>query len=154
MVLCLGVVLQLRHRRHLHARYPALPAVDPRRAGHSPDRRWWFDGRDWRRAVSADGRRWFDGRRWRPNRRRLATVALNTGFALLATYPIAVLLSFGYLAGEPKPRDYRYPAWTALVGPGVIAWPVVALILLGVGTVLFLRRPLRRPGPRDRPPDP
>ena len=34
---------------------------------HSPDRRYWWDGSNWRLAVSADGRLWFDGREWIPN---------------------------------------------------------------------------------------
>lgn len=34
---------------------------------HSPDRRYWWDGNEWRLAVSRDGQHWFDGTRWVPN---------------------------------------------------------------------------------------
>src|SRR5215831_12708582 len=34
---------------------------------HSPDRRYWWDGRRWQLAVSPDGHQWFDGTRWMPN---------------------------------------------------------------------------------------
>ncbi|HKA10951.1 MAG TPA: hypothetical protein VKI99_10835 [Candidatus Dormibacteraeota bacterium] len=34
---------------------------------HSPDRRYWWDGRKWQLAVSPDGHEWFDGTHWIPN---------------------------------------------------------------------------------------
>lgn len=34
---------------------------------HSPDRRYWWDGKEWQLAVSPDGHQWFDGTRWIPN---------------------------------------------------------------------------------------
>src|SRR5580700_7013374 len=35
-----------------------------RRWGHSPDRRWWWNGMEWSPAYSPDGAYWWDGRAW------------------------------------------------------------------------------------------
>ena len=82
------------------ASWPAngiLCCVETAPAQHSPDRVWWWTGREWLSAWSSDGRWWFDGTSWRavptqPERELLPQRPVNTG--------------------APKVRRGGWPSWS------------------------------------------
>jgi MFS family permease len=125
---------------------------------HSPDRRYWWDGRKWQLAVSPDGYQWFDGIRWisnplAPPRVRyrptgwtrplqaavialtviaFATFVWTTALAA-STFPAPVVV-----AGDVSPaqaaqlsRSFRASIVAGLVVNGVVLLALVALIVVG-----------------------
>lgn len=125
---------------------------------HSPDRRYWWDGRKWQLAVSPDGHQWFDGTRWIPNPLaparvwdrptrwtrplQIAVIALTViGFATFVwTTALAASAIPGpvVVAGDVSPaqaaqlsRSFRASMIAGLVLNGVVLLALVALIVVG-----------------------
>lgn len=125
---------------------------------HSPDRRYWWDGRQWHLAVSPDGYQWFDGIRWIANPLapplvwyrptgwtrplQVAVIALTViGFAtfvwttaLMASAfpaPVVVAGDVSPAQAEQLSRSFRASVIAGLVLNGVVFLALVALIVVG-----------------------
>lgn len=120
---------------------------------HSPDRRYWWDGAEWRSAVSADGRRWFDGARWVPNPlspfrvQRVPTrwtLPLQVAVIAMTVLGLASFVSIWWLAlhvpiqnmvSAEMPREQAAGTtqawWAAGIGNGVAVLALAVVIVVG-----------------------
>jgi hypothetical protein len=125
---------------------------------HSPDRRYWWDGKHWQLAVSPDGRLWFDGTRWIPNPLappavlhlptrwtrplQVAVIVLTLiGFAAFlwaaglaaSTFPTRVVVAGGVSSAQAAQlsQSFRASVIAVFVVNGVTLLAVVVLIVVG-----------------------
>lgn len=108
------------------------PFPEPVWAGHSPDRRWWWDGRSWWAAMTPNRRFWFNGREWvrwrngRPSRGGLSTRGAIWLLLCTAWLPTdTVLLN----AHDSNPTAVSMVIAVIVTGLGLLALPAGGLVL-------------------------
>lgn len=130
---------------------------------HSPDRRYWWDGSEWRLAVSQDGQLWFDGTQWRPNPLRppgLPLVPTRWTRPLQAAVVAVTLLGFGsflamllFIVSMPSPTVVTVPEGTSpeeaarlaeTMRPVMVASFVSMAVLFGALAALIVVGAVRR----------
>lgn len=124
---------------------------------HSPDRRYWWDGSEWRLAVSGDGQLWFDGTEWRPNPLRppgLPLVPTRWTWPLQAAVVTVTLLGLGsfvatlpLIASMPTPTVVVVPEgtspeeaarFTQAMRPVMVASLILMAVLFGAAAALIV----------------
>ena len=98
--------------------------------GHSPDRRWWWNGVAWVPAFSPDGTWWWDGGRWEPARtgERTSNRLLILG-AWVFTLGVLTFTMLAALVGLHRSAGH------AVSGTALMLAPV--LMLIGPAVVLL-----------------
>ena len=96
--------------------------------GHSPDRRWWWNGATWVPACSPDGSLWWDGRQW--TRVPRTSHSQGSGFILAAwalTLAVLVFAGIAALIGVHRSLGHDISGTAlvlglllALIGPAVV----------------------------------
>jgi hypothetical protein len=130
---------------------------------HSPDRRYWWDGSEWRLAVSRDGQLWFDGTSWVPNPLKppgLPRLPTRWTRPLQAAVVAVTLLGFGsfvatlpLVASMPTPTLVLVPEGTSpedaarfaqTMRPVMVASLIFQAVLFGVVAALIVIGSIRR----------